>query len=182
MVLFYATFLSIIAYRQRIQLNPAERVFNLKTFMDGWLLAIMLILAIAVAAVFGNTSSIQDRIAGSNLGIAYEVFGFLASLDVAVSAFMARARLSKANIHDKIINISAFAVGPIVVAGGIFRIINVAIQLNARPFYNRLALLIATVAIEGTVSIAAVYCCLLMGAPPKAPKADGKGAPVEKKV
>lgn len=102
LVLFYATFLSIISYRQRIQLNPEEKQFNLKTFLDGLLLTIILILGVAGDAIAGTSTLIEDRITIQNLSVAYEVFSFLASLDVAVSSLMARARLSKAGIHDKV--------------------------------------------------------------------------------
>ncbi|EKM81424.1 hypothetical protein AGABI1DRAFT_89902 [Agaricus bisporus var. burnettii JB137-S8] len=160
-VLFYATLLSIIAYRQKIQLNPAQNILNLKAVLDGTLLVTILALGIAQDAVFVS----------------------LASLNVAVSSFMARARLSKANIRDRIINICAFAVSPIVVCGGIFGIIDVGIEFQVPLLSVELSdgLLIAAVVILGIVSIATVHCCLLMGAPPKLPKSD-KGAASEKKV
>jgi hypothetical protein len=83
-------------------------------------------------------------------------------------------------LSNKIINISAFAVGPIVVIGGIYGNISIAIRRNASPFFDVDALLIATVVIEGIVSIAAIGCCLLMGAPPKPPKTIGQGVVGEK--
>ncbi|XP_006461535.1 hypothetical protein AGABI2DRAFT_143390 [Agaricus bisporus var. bisporus H97] len=164
-VLFYATLLSIVAYRQRLQLNPAKNILNLKTFLDGTLLVTILALGIAQDAVPGtglnpNDPEDQKRIVIlRNLIVAFQVFVSLASLNVAVSSFMARARLSKANIRDRIINICAFQC--------------------CQPDSH--GLLIAAVVILGIVSIATVHFCLLMGAPPKPPKSD-KGAASEKKV
>lgn len=101
-VLFYATPLSIIAYRQRIQLNPSENLFNLKTFLDGLLLAIILILGVAQDGLAATATFRKDFIALSDLGVAYDVFAFLASLNVAISSFMARIRLSRAGVQDKV--------------------------------------------------------------------------------
>jgi hypothetical protein len=102
LVLFYATFLSIIAYRQRIQLNPQEEAFNLKVFVDGLLLATILALGVAEDAIAGTSTSIEGAIAVANIILAFNVFSLLASLDVAISSFMARARLSNAGIQDKV--------------------------------------------------------------------------------
>jgi hypothetical protein len=101
-VLFYATLLSIIAYRQRIQLNPEENLFNLKTFLDGLLLATILALGVAEDGIAGTPTAIGNRVAVANISLAFQVFGFVASLDVVISAFMARARLSQAGIQDKV--------------------------------------------------------------------------------
>jgi hypothetical protein len=200
LVLFYATLLSVIVYRQRVQLNPEEKQFNLKTFLDGLLLVTILILGVAEDGIVGTSTAHESKVAVANISLAFQVFGFLASLDVAISAFMARVRLSQAGIQDKvcgtekyifsdaylfsnkIINISAFAVSLIVVIGGIYGIISIAIRRNASPFFDGDALLIATVVIEGIVSIAAIGCCLLMGAPPKPPKTIGKEGVVGEKA
>jgi hypothetical protein len=78
-------------------------------------------------------------------------------------------------LSNKIINISAFAVSPIVVIGGIYGVVDAGIERNADLFFNFDALLIATTVIGGTVSIAAIGFCLLMGAPPKHPEAGHEG-------
>lgn len=101
-VLFFATLLSIITYRQRIQLNPREGQFNLKSFLDGWILATILILGIGQDAVAGSATSFHDSLAVLDLAVAFQVFILLASIDVAFSAFMASARLAKAGIQDKV--------------------------------------------------------------------------------
>ncbi|KAF7770777.1 hypothetical protein Agabi119p4_6751 [Agaricus bisporus var. burnettii] len=82
-VLFYATLLSIIAYRQKIQLNPAQNILNLKAVLDGTLLVTILALGIAQDAVPGtalipNDPEDQKRIVIlRNLFAAFQVFVFL---------------------------------------------------------------------------------------------------------
>jgi hypothetical protein len=101
-VLFYATFLTIIAYRLRVQLNPHENLFKLKSLLDSLLLTTILFLGVAEDIIAGTSTSLKSEVAIINLGVAFQVFGLLTSLDVAISAFIARARLSNAGIHDKV--------------------------------------------------------------------------------
>ncbi|KAF7770778.1 hypothetical protein Agabi119p4_6752 [Agaricus bisporus var. burnettii] len=171
-VLFYATLFSTIAYRQRLLLNPAQNTLNLKTVLDGALLVTILALGAAWDALLPRTGlntndpGYSARIAAlENLIVAFQVFVFLASLNVAISSFMARARLSNANIRDRIINISAFAVSPIVVCGSIFGIVDAGLEHYVAPSLDSGGgLLIAVVVVEGVVSIATVYCHFRMSA------------------
>lgn len=104
-VLFFAMLLSIVAYRQRIHLHPGENLFNLKSFLDGWLLSVILILGVAQDAIQGAAAGPLDTNSGiaiRNFEIAYQVFYFLGSVDVAVSSIMAYVRLQKCEIRDDV--------------------------------------------------------------------------------
>jgi hypothetical protein len=101
-ILLYSTFLAIIAYRQKNQLNRQESVFNLKTVFDGLLLTTMLVLGVAEAIIAGPGRPFEDFITLMNMSLAFEVLGLLASLNVAISAYKARDRLSNAGIYDKV--------------------------------------------------------------------------------
>lgn len=100
---FLATFLSILAYRQRIQLNPSEEAFNLKSFLDGWLLSTTLILGIASNALLGALIGGQPtRLAVNNMEIAYQAFLFVSSLDVIASSIMVYVQFRKCEVEDKV--------------------------------------------------------------------------------
>ncbi|KAF9450701.1 hypothetical protein P691DRAFT_440328 [Macrolepiota fuliginosa MF-IS2] len=102
-VLFFSMIFSIIAYRQRIQLHPTESLFNLVSFLQGWVLGTMFILGIAQDALAGvsmNDSGVGYIIAINNISIASQVFYFIACIAVAASAIMAYLRLKKSEIQD----------------------------------------------------------------------------------
>lgn len=105
-VLFLGMILAIIAHRQRIHLNPAEKPLNLKSFLDGWLLSIILILGIAADGLQSQVTlgpeAISNLIDIRNFYIAYQVFNFVASCNVIGTAIMAHTRLTKSGIQDNV--------------------------------------------------------------------------------
>ncbi|KAJ3574756.1 hypothetical protein NP233_g1550 [Leucocoprinus birnbaumii] len=174
-VLFLGTILAIVAHRQRVQLNPAEPLFNLKSFLDGWFLTAMLLLGIAQDGLLGVAIS-GESVNGvdiTNFNIAYEAFQFIASLGVIGTAIMAYNRLNKSGISDNIIKSAALFVSPFLFIRALYRIIALGIELNVRSAYvDRQALAIADIVVGGLTSIVIAGLCLRMGALPKPPKGD----------
>ncbi|KAJ3574750.1 hypothetical protein NP233_g1559 [Leucocoprinus birnbaumii] len=168
-VILLAALLAIIAYRERIQFNPAQSAFDLKSFLDGWLLSTVLILGIAADALEGIDSQ--------NMAIAYQAFLFVASVDMIASAAMVYIRSQKSGVEDRIIRNMMFVVSPFIFFGALFRIIDVGITYNNRdPLFDYSALELAAVIITGVVSITVVEIALRMGAPPKPAKVKEGGS------
>ncbi|KAF5362031.1 hypothetical protein D9756_002017 [Leucocoprinus leucothites] len=169
-VTLLAALLSLVAYRERIQLNPAQSTFNLKAFLDGWLLTTVLILGIAADALTG--------LDGSNMSIAYQAFLFVASLDLIGSAIMVYIRFGKSDVRDPIIRSMVFIVSPFIFIGALFRIIDLGLVLNPPRdvIFDFAALELAGIIIGGVVSIVVVEVALRMGAPPKPAKSKDKGS------
>lgn len=102
-VFLLAMFLFIIAHRERIQLNPAEKPFNIKSFLDSWLLSVVLILGIASDAIAGvPTAGMAHQDANRNMNIAYQAFLFVAGLGMIVSSIVTYSRFRKSDIQDKV--------------------------------------------------------------------------------
>ncbi|KXN90304.1 hypothetical protein AN958_04337 [Leucoagaricus sp. SymC.cos] len=174
-VLFFGMLLAIVAYRLRIQLNPSEPLFNLKSFLDGWLLTVILILGIGRDVLAGTLASgtLIDVRSISNFDVAYEVFDFLGCLNVIGTSIMAHLRLKKSEIADNIVKIAAFFVTPFIFIRGLYRLIEIGIfNTVPPPPVDPAALIIARAVIDGIASIVIVGLCLLMGAPPKPSKGD----------
>ncbi|KAF5362315.1 hypothetical protein D9756_002028 [Leucocoprinus leucothites] len=176
-VLFLGMVLAIIAYRQRIQLNPGEKLFNLKSFLDGWVLSTMLLLGVAQDALLGAAMGgmiFPNSLDILNFSIAYEAFNFVASMNVIGTAIMAYRRMNKSGITDNILRSAALFVSPFIFIRALYRIIAVGLTANVRNgvFIDRETLFIVTTVIGGVTSIIVAGLCLFMGAPPTPKKGD----------